>query len=333
MNDKAAEEIGRLYRQACEGGVLGKLFGPADKAGTVINGTVTRERKIPPNMLRSRNGQLKGELSKHKDDRYRRTPDACHYCRDDYKPGQMRFIVLTAVNYCGGWAQASLCMDCFKAEDCEDSGTKLTRGHRDCEGCGEPMNTAINGRGWGWSVCSDRCYQRVYRKRARGHSAIGWKWNCGAQIAATNLARLEEVIQANHEGMRAKDQVSTTNYVRAISEINRMVGARGGDQSVTINNLNLGDATNKGINFDIEGSIRRLKFVSSPHQDEDTGPVPGGSTQYSAQIKQFPRLIEASDPDPVEEPKPAVRKYERPRPDPAPQGRCLCPLLLRERTD
>jgi hypothetical protein len=45
-----------------------------------------------------------------------------------------------------------------------------------CPGCGEPIFTAPDFRSMRLSVCSARCYQRVYRKRRRDHgSTIDWK--------------------------------------------------------------------------------------------------------------------------------------------------------------
>ena len=103
------------------------------------------------------------------------TPDHCHWCRESFRPGQMRYPVATGVEYSGGWGLASVCMDCFKQAD-DEAASKLPRVQRLCEGCGEPMLTVVNARAWPWYVCSNRCYQRVYRKRRRGiGSTVPWK--------------------------------------------------------------------------------------------------------------------------------------------------------------
>jgi hypothetical protein len=121
-----------------------------------------------------------GKLSRNRNDPERSTPDACHWCRERFKPGQMRYPVLTGVAGLG-WAIASLCMDCFKAgHDCpstlRDSITRLDRINAKCAGCGEPIQTVVGARKGHWNVCSNRCYQREYRKRRRGvQSVVSWK--------------------------------------------------------------------------------------------------------------------------------------------------------------
>jgi hypothetical protein len=103
------------------------------------------------------------------------TPDHCHWCRESFRPGQMRYPVATGVDHGGGWGLASVCMDCFKQAD-DEAASKLPRVQRLCEGCGEPMLTVVNARAWPWYICSNRCYQRVYRKRRRGiGSTVPWK--------------------------------------------------------------------------------------------------------------------------------------------------------------
>jgi endogenous inhibitor of DNA gyrase (YacG/DUF329 family) len=68
-------------------------------------------------------------------------------------------------------------MDCFKAES-DDSvlGYGATRHTIQCPGCGEPINTIRNPRHQHWQFCSNRCYQRDYRKHRRGQdSVVQWK--------------------------------------------------------------------------------------------------------------------------------------------------------------
>jgi hypothetical protein len=158
--DKDAIKIGELFRSAREG--LRSL-------GT--EPPVTDARKIRPELLSSRNA----------DGRYRTTPDACHWCREPFAPGQMRYPIVDAVEHSGGWGITSVCMACFKAgHDCSvtlrDSITRLERINTKCAGCGEPIQTVIGARKGHWDCCSNRCYQRQYRKRRRGvGSVIPWR--------------------------------------------------------------------------------------------------------------------------------------------------------------
>jgi hypothetical protein len=103
------------------------------------------------------------------------TPNRCHWCREPFAPGRMRYPVKTAVDHSGGWGLASVCMDCFKNASIEEAwGCK--RYHRNCRGCGEPMLTPVDVRGWPYEVCSNRCYQRCYRRSRRGQtSTVPWK--------------------------------------------------------------------------------------------------------------------------------------------------------------
>jgi predicted nucleic acid-binding Zn ribbon protein len=91
----------------------------------------------------------------------------------------MRFLVLSEVDFGGGWDIVSVCMDCFKAGHQHwpiDSATKLERFNTTCAGCGEPIQTVRSPRKGAWDCCSNRCYQRLYRKRRRGvGSVIDWK--------------------------------------------------------------------------------------------------------------------------------------------------------------
>jgi len=65
-------------------------------------------------------------------------------------------------------------MDCFKCASFSETG-KLERYRGDCEACGEPMLVS-SARDFRFGVCSNRCYQRDYRKRRRGrNSVVDWK--------------------------------------------------------------------------------------------------------------------------------------------------------------
>ena len=101
--------------------------------------------------------------------------DVCYYCRQRFSPDQLRYRIMQIVP--GGWGPALLCMECFKSET-DDSclGYGADRHVIQCAGCGEHINTIRDPRHQHWNVCSDRCYQREYRKRRRGRlSVVEWK--------------------------------------------------------------------------------------------------------------------------------------------------------------
>jgi hypothetical protein len=129
---------------------------------SAVEGTVTDTRYFSRKISRSRNA------------------DACHWCLEPFKRGQYRFPIYDSVHgSCEGWDISSLCMNCFKIahdETSKDSGAKLPRCNRQCQGCGEPIQTVVNTRFGHWECCSNRCYQRAYRKRRRGvKSVVQWK--------------------------------------------------------------------------------------------------------------------------------------------------------------
>jgi hypothetical protein len=106
--------------------------------------------------------------------------DVCYYCRESFEPGQRRWRILNAVP--AGWRPALLCMDCFKQEDdvsvlgSDGFGNAAPRHTVRCDGCGEYVSTILNPRHRNWNYCSNRCYQRSYRKRKRGRdSVVDWK--------------------------------------------------------------------------------------------------------------------------------------------------------------
>jgi hypothetical protein len=115
--------------------------------------------------------------------------DVCYRCREFFSAGQMRYRVMEILP--NSFGPALLCMDCFKSEtdvSCLGEGVggePASRHVIECAGCGEQINTIRNPRYRQWNYCSNRCYQRVYRKRRRGRlNAIGWKrsvveWKAG----------------------------------------------------------------------------------------------------------------------------------------------------------
>ena len=109
---------------------------------------------------------------------YRVDAATCHHCREPFKPGQTRFVILDSTD--NGWERVSICMDDFKYMrppyiDSSDHGLKHQRFRRTCRGCGEPISISSHPR-FQYEVCSRRCYQRYYRKHRREHgSMIDWK--------------------------------------------------------------------------------------------------------------------------------------------------------------
>jgi hypothetical protein len=179
--DKDAIKIGELFRSAREG-----------MRSLGIEPPVTDARRICPELSPSRNAGS----------RYRTTPDACHWCREPFVPGQMRYPIVDAVEHSGGWGITSVCMACFKAgHDCSvtlrDSITRLERVNTKCAGCGEPIQTVIGARKGHWDCCSNRCYQRQYRKRRRGiQSVVPWKSGDPAVMHVISLSKLPDVMRA-----------------------------------------------------------------------------------------------------------------------------------------
>jgi hypothetical protein len=128
-----------------------------------INTPVTHRRYISNKISTSRNA-------------INPTANQCFWCEEPFRPGQMRYPIMTGIDDCMvAWCLASVCMDCFKQAS-DEAATRLERVQRPCEGCGEPMLTVVSARAYSWNVCSNRCYQRVYRKKRRGiGSTVPWK--------------------------------------------------------------------------------------------------------------------------------------------------------------
>jgi hypothetical protein len=151
-------------------------------------GTVTRIRHSSGKMSGSRNAReadtypewTYGWLSAQP-----QSADVCYYCRERFEPGQLRWRIKHSIP--AGWGPALLCMDCFKQENDvsvlggDGSGKPAPRHTIRCEGCGEYISTILNPRYRSWNYCSNRCYQRSYRKRrrgSRGGSVVQWKLEC-----------------------------------------------------------------------------------------------------------------------------------------------------------
>jgi hypothetical protein len=142
--DRDAVEIGKLYRAARE--ALG-----------IEQPKVTDTRHFSEKILESRNA------------------DSCYRCCETFAHEQTRYPILDDVSHGTGWGIASICCDCFKSVD-EGNTTRFSRNERTCAGCGEPIFTPTNARNGHWYACSNRCYQRAYRKRRRGRKSV-IEWN------------------------------------------------------------------------------------------------------------------------------------------------------------
>ena len=71
-----------------------------------------------------------------------------------------------------------------------------------CYGCGETIHTIVNARNGYWNYCSNRCYQRSYRKRRRGQdSVVDWKGRRPNNTCAT----CKKLIDSYGEPRKRKD--------------------------------------------------------------------------------------------------------------------------------
>src|SRR5262249_55244650 len=70
------------------------------------------------------------------------------------------------------------------------------RFERECAGCGEPLMTPLRRPFYG--ACSERCHQRDYRKRRRGHeSVVQWKDGRPHEVCAVCKQSLDKFGQPN----------------------------------------------------------------------------------------------------------------------------------------
>jgi hypothetical protein len=101
--------------------------------------------------------------------------NVCHFCRNAFLEGETRYPIMTDVDEAKmGGDLASVCMICFTVADEAETGPQK-RFQRNCRGCGAPMLTLLHGS-YAKEICSNRCYQRHYRKRRRGrNSVVAWK--------------------------------------------------------------------------------------------------------------------------------------------------------------
>jgi hypothetical protein len=167
---------------------IGKLFRKAQEAfGATIESAVLSPKRPAVTRLRHFSGKMSGSCNadglrdafpEGTSGWFSAQPssgDVCYYCRQRFSADQMRYRIMNIVP--SGWGAALLCMECFKAETDESVlGYGASRHTVQCGGCGEYINTIFNPRHQQWLYCSNRCYQRSYRKRRRGRdSVVDWK--------------------------------------------------------------------------------------------------------------------------------------------------------------
>ncbi len=83
-----------------------------------IEGDVTHLRHSSGKMSGSRNAAKQAAAAKYLEGTMGwlhgqpQSGDVCYYCRERFKPGQMRYRIMHDLP--GSWGPALLCMDCFK---------------------------------------------------------------------------------------------------------------------------------------------------------------------------------------------------------------------------
>ncbi len=107
----------------------------------------------------------------------KRDATVCHWCREKFEPGQVRYIIDDEIEAHPGWERVPICGLCWKEYGPQSAPNEpRERFERACGGCGEPMMIPGSGQyreGWrylsGWHdyVCSNRCHQRARRKLNR----------------------------------------------------------------------------------------------------------------------------------------------------------------------
>ena len=97
----------------------------------------------------------------------KRDAAVCHWCREKFQPGQVRYVISDGIEAYPCWERVSICGPCW-----EDYGPQSApseprkRIERACAGCGEPIMVTggYHRSGWHDYVCSNRCHQRARRK-------------------------------------------------------------------------------------------------------------------------------------------------------------------------
>ena len=118
-----------------------------------------------------------------------------------------------------GWGPAVLCMGYFKAETdvsvlgLGPGGQPASRHTMQCAGCSEYISTIRNPRHQQWNFCSNRCYQRTYRRRRRGRdSVVGWKLE--NRRSNNHCEACKKLIDVYGESNKRKDAKFCSNKCR-----------------------------------------------------------------------------------------------------------------------
>ena len=224
--DQDAIEIGNLFRRAtgrsenhrCNSGASHPT--PDDQKQT----TVTSIRHFSGRMSGSRNADRQPDKYPEGSNGWLceqpSSGDVCYYCRERFEPGQMRYRIMNAVNSAPhGWGPAVLCMGYFKAETdvsvlgLGPGGQPASRHTMQCAGCSEYISTIRNPRHQQWNFCSNRCYQRTYRRRRRGRdSVVGWKLE--NRRSNNHCEACKKLIDVYGESNKRKDAKFCSNKCR-----------------------------------------------------------------------------------------------------------------------
>jgi hypothetical protein len=109
--------------------------------------------------------------------------------------------------------------------------------------------------------------------------------------------------------------VTCVTRLARISEQNRMLGVNGAVSGTVNFTVGTGQQGDGNINWDIEGSVRTIRFVPGLKNVEE--PIPKPSRQYSGGgTKSYPRLLEYKPSDPAPFPSPPNPGYEPPPSEP-----------------
>ena len=104
----------------------------------------------------------------------KRDATVCHWCREKFKSGQVRYVIDDSIEAVPGWERVSICEPCWEEYGSQDAPNEpRERFERTCGGCGDPIMVAggyhcvepgLRRSGWHDYVCSNRCHQRARRK-------------------------------------------------------------------------------------------------------------------------------------------------------------------------
>ncbi len=70
----------------------------------------------------------------------KRDATVCHWCREEFEPGQVRYIISDAIEAYPCWERVSICGPCWEEYGSQDAPHEpRERFERACGGCGEPI--------------------------------------------------------------------------------------------------------------------------------------------------------------------------------------------------